>query len=259
MKALVNLALNVALVSSYPSREDESFLIVREMSDSVETREEVPTDCWVKIVDDLSQPSKSLIHPQFSIGASFCSSLESYQKQVFAFGLTKCHMHESGKSFLIPNNCEVHGISQGTNQSSIVDCLSSLPEPAFLIYSQFFTHTELMCMKLTEDLRVHHKNDVLDRFEESVKIAGAKFESIQHRFEESGIVFDRLEESAKMMDARIDNIAKIEGFARTIDEKIESVDEKIENMIGKTIMNSIDQTAKSIVAEVSQSPPLCSQ
>ncbi len=252
MKFLGNLALNVALVASQSSRENESFMIAREMSNSVDIREEIPTECWVKIVDDLGHPSKSVSRPDFSNGGSFCSSLNSHQKQSFAFGLTRCHLQQSGKSSLIPDICKANDISQGTNQGSIIGCLSGLSEPAFIIYSQFFTHTEVMCMKLTEDLRIHLKNDALDRFEESAKIIGAKFESIQDRFDASGIIFDRFEKNANMMDERIENIAKIEGFARTIDAKIESVDEKIEKMIGRTIMNSIDQTAKSMAAGVSQ-------
>lgn len=245
------LALTIASTKSNPLIEDEqynkSYLIVKEMTKSVNLQNEVPTDCFIDIITDLNKPSTSLIDPSFTIGANFCSTMGGNEKQALALGLTKCHMHISGKSSLVPEMCREENMSQGTNEGGIYDCLSNLPQTAFLIYSQFFTHTELMCIKLTEDLRIHQKNKVLDRFEENVKMMGVKFESIQNRFDESGVFFDRFEESAKLMDDKIENIANIE---RAIDDKIESVDQRLEGIIGKTIKDGFDHTAKSIAMQV---------
>jgi hypothetical protein len=73
------------------------------------------------------------------------------RKQAMALGLPKCHLLGSGLSYLIPDMCQGDGVSVGNNGIGMQACLSNLEQTPFLIYSQFFTHTETKINRRFED------------------------------------------------------------------------------------------------------------
>ena len=106
---------------------------------------------------------------QLSYGANFCSVLAKNQQKALAIELTKCHIKGSRRSML-PEVCFPDGISNGLNKNEIKECLSALSEEGFIIYTQFFIHTEQACTKLTTELLIHRKNEAITRFEESARM-----------------------------------------------------------------------------------------
>jgi len=164
----------------------------------------------------------------FTPSANFCSSLNVVQKQAMALGLTKCHFYSSGLAFQIPETCTFENVSSGRDPHAIQSCLTNLDKTAFLVYSQFFTHTEMMCIKLTEDVRLYRKEEVLDRYEKKFLWMDERlerFEQLEHmaldRFEHGASVMDRFEATAKIMDAKIMDIQRIENVTKDLGDNIE--------------------------------------
>jgi hypothetical protein len=249
---------------SNPHKErNEAYLTVQDMHDVSQAENDVSTDCWINIVQALnaSPSTKQLLAPsstrphesQFSAGANFCSSMDLNRKQAMALGLTKCHLLGSGLSYLIPDMCQGDGVSVGNDGIGMQACLSNLEQTPFLIYSQFFTHTEMMCIKLTEDLRIHRKNHVLDRFEETARVMDSRMQQMDGvlgRYEESALMLDRIKASADMMDEKIESMRQIENVTQLLRDQIDTVDERIESMISNTIANSMEKTTSSFMREV---------
>jgi hypothetical protein len=111
----------------------------------------------------------------------------------------------------------------------------------------------MMCIKLTEDLRIHRKNHVLDRFEETARVMDSRMQQMDGvlgRYEESALMLDRIEASAEMMDEKIESMRQIENVTQLLRDQIDTVDERIESMISNTIANSMEKTTSSFLQEV---------
>ena len=235
---------------------NDAHLTVQDMHATGQIENKVSTDCWENIVQVINTSTKELAgshETQFSAGANFCSSMDLNRKQAMALGLTKCHLLGSGLSYLIPDVCQGDGVSVGDDGIGMQSCLSNLDQTPFLIYSQFFTHTETMCIKLTEDLRIHRKNHVLDRFEETARVMDSRMQQMDvvlGKYEESTLMLDRIEASAEMMDKKIESMREIENVTKLLTDQIDTVDERIESIISNTIANSMEQTTSSFIQEV---------
>ena len=97
--------------------------------------------------------------------------------------------------------------------------------------------------KLTEDLRIHRKNHVLDRFEETTRVMDSRMQQMDGvlgRHEEvCTLMLDRIEASAEMMDEKIESMRQIGNVTQLLRDQIDTVDERIESMISNTIANSM--------------------
>jgi hypothetical protein len=241
----------------------------RHLPNSFLNENHVPKDCWIDTVEILEQSfleDSSLAHPLLSYqqpskqptnillspsAANFCSSLDLIQKQAMALGLTKCHFYSSGLAFHIPNECTFDELSTGRDKHAIQSCLTELNKTAFLVYSQFFTHTEMMCIKLTEDVRLYRKEEVLDRYEKKFQWMGEKLEQFEQlenkaleRFEHSANVMDRFEATAKLMDDKIVDIQRIENVTKDLGRNIERT-------VSMTISSAMRESTMSFLQEVS--------
>lgn len=201
--------------------------------------------------DHKDNPARQSANLSFSpSAANFCSSLDVVQKQAMALGLTKCHFYSSGLAFHIPNECTADQVSTGRDKHAIQSCLTELDKTAFLVYSQFFTHTEMMCIKLTEDVRMYRKEEVLDRYEKKFQWMDEKLEQFEllenkalQRFEHSATVMDRFEATAKIMDEKILDIQRIENVTKDLGETV-----------SMTIANAMKESTMSFWQEVSSFP-----
>lgn len=232
---------------------DDAHQVVQEMAAARRMQHQVSGDCWMNIVGNIyahnteSTSNSIQIHQnQFSPGATFCSIIDQdiTRKQAMALGLTQCHFFGSSREEVFSESCFTNGALTGTDQKDLQQCLANLDQTTFLIYSQFFTHSELMCLKLTEDLRMHTKNHILERFEETTHAMDLKMKEVQDvlkKYQEASVVFDEI-------DSQIEGMKKIES---QIYEKIDGVDGRIENIISKSIAGSIEQKASILLSEVS--------
>lgn len=156
----------------------EPDLIAIDILGATDFEQNLPFDCWVGAVMSLELDKLTLpyaYNTQLSYGANFCSVLAKNQQKALAIELTKCHIKGSRRSML-PEVCFADGISNGLNKNEIKECLSALSEEGFIIYSQFFIHTEQACTKLTTELLIHRKNDAITRFEESARMIDEKMQ-----------------------------------------------------------------------------------
>lgn len=232
---------------------DDAYQVVQEMTAARRMQHQVSGDCWMNIVGNIyahntesASNSIQIFQNQFSPGAAFCSIIDQdiTRKQAMALGLTQCHFFGSSREEVFSESCFTNGALTGTDQKDLQQCLAKLDQTTFLIYSQFFTHSELMCLKLTEDLRMHTKNHVLERFEETTHAMGLKMKEVQdvlQKYQEASAAFDAI-------DTQIEGMKKIES---QIYEKIDGVDERIENIISKSIAGSIEQKVSVLISEVS--------
>lgn len=193
-----------------------------------EEEEEEEDDDETTMGESSMTPRHSTNNLVFTPSANFCSSLNVVQKQAMAVGLTKCHFYSSGLAFQIPETCTFENVSSGRDPHAIQSCLTNLDKTAFLVYSQFFTHTEMMCIKVTEDVRMYRKEEVLDRYEKKFLWMDERlerFELLEHmaldRFEHGASVMDRFEATAKIMDAKIMDIQRIENVTKDLGDNIE--------------------------------------
>jgi len=153
-------------------------LIAIEILDATNSDQNVPFDCWIGAVESLELDTLTLPYvydTNLSYGTNFCSLLAKNQQKALGIELTKCHMEDSGRS-LLPKVCFTNGVSNGLNESGLKECLSTISEEAFIIYSQFFLHIEEACTKLTQLLIIHRKNEAITRFEESSKMLDEKIQ-----------------------------------------------------------------------------------
>lgn len=247
------LLCNVFAPTLTEATMDNAYQVVQEMTAARRMQHQVSGDCWMNIVGNIythdaesTSNSIQIFQNQFSPGATFCSIIDQdiTRKQAMALGLTQCHFFGSSREEVFAESCFTNGALTGTDQKDLQQCLANLDQTTFLIYSQFFTHTELMCLKLTEDLRMHTKNHVLERFEETTHAMDLKMKEVQdvlQKYQEASAVFEEL-------DTQIEGMKKIES---QIYEKIDGVDGRIENIISKSIAGSIEQKASVLISEVS--------
>jgi hypothetical protein len=77
----------------------------------------------------------------------------------------------------MPESCQIENISSGGTTSSstsnrrstttLRQCLFDLTSEGFLVYTQFYLHTDLACTKLTSELLIHRKLEAAAKFQET--------------------------------------------------------------------------------------------
>jgi hypothetical protein len=129
--------------------------------------------------------------------------------------------------------------------------LTELDKTAFLVYSQFFTHNEMMCIQLTEDVRMYRKEEVLDRYEKIFQWMGEKLDQFKQlenkaleRFEHSANVMDRFEATAKLMDVKLSDIQRIDNVTKALGHNIKRT-------VSMTISSAMRESTMSLLQEVS--------
>ena len=156
----------------------EPDLIAMELVTATDTEQNASFDCWINAVMSLELETLTLPYAdnmQLSYGTNFCSVLAKNQQKALAIELTKCHLEGSGRSRL-PDVCFINGVSNGLNGIGIQQCLSNLSQEGFIVYTQFFMHTEEACSKLTNELSIMRKNQSILRFEESARMIDEKIQ-----------------------------------------------------------------------------------
>lgn len=233
--------------------ELDNYVVVQNMKEARKLEHQVDSNCWISIVSAMNTKSietsfKDLLKygdTELSPGAKFCSMMNTdiKKKQEMALGLTKCHLYASGRSEIIPKPCVSHQVYSEEESFEVQECLQSLDQASFLIYSQFFTHTELMCQKLTEEMRIHSKNLALDQFIETSAEMDAKLREMNEvlkRYKETSVLFDDL-------GLKIEDMKNIE---HNIQKQIDTVDERMEAIITNSVTQSFDTKISTLTAQV---------
>ncbi|GFH61455.1 hypothetical protein CTEN210_17931 [Chaetoceros tenuissimus] len=193
--------------NAYSKENTADFIAVEIVKANKDTHQVGSLDCWIESIERLQRIHKHGLEkknsflftstnpsdrntkssPQPIYGADFCSNLTRNEEKMFALHLSHCHLQESHRKKL-PETCitlieqENHEMAK-TKQKSFVEqnrqmphsferqiqyCLSDLSQEAFVVYSQFKLYTEQACIKLTDELMILRKKQVMEQFHETM-------------------------------------------------------------------------------------------
>lgn len=193
--------------NAYSTENTADFIAVEIVKANKYNHQVGSLDCWIKSIETLQHIHKHGLEkknsflftstnpsdrntkssPQPIYGADFCSNLNRNEEKLFALHLSHCHLQESHRKKL-PETCiavieqENHDMAK-TQQKAFVEqnrqmphsferqiqyCLSELSQEAFVVYSQFKLYTEQACIKLTNELMILRKKQVMEQFHETM-------------------------------------------------------------------------------------------
>ena len=256
------------LNSGQQDREEAS-LTVQDMNKVLTVGNDISIDCWVNVVNALStsavvphrhnqqqqheqqqkQQHEHAVH--FSAGAKFCSSMEEGKKRALTLGLTKCHLLTNGLRKL-PDICHADSISLGEDEHGMQSCLSNLDHVQYHLYSDYFRDTGKMCRELMEDMQIHRKHELINRYEENARATHLEIQNMEHmlkRYEESAPRLDDIKESAEMMNRNIENWKQIEHIPNLINEIPNLVNNALDSM-EERIVNKLSNWSSSTIGKV---------
>jgi hypothetical protein len=105
-------------------------------------------------------------------------------------------------------------------------------------------------MKLTEDMKLHRKEEVLDRYERKILWMDEKLEQFERlenkafeRYEHSTAVMDRFEVTARIMNEKISDMKQIENVTKNLGKNIEKT-------MSTTISKVMKESTASFLEEV---------
>jgi len=249
----------------------EASLIVQDMNKVPTVGNDVSVDCWVNVVNALStstvvphhhhqQKQEQQQHAaHFSAGANFCSSMEEGKKRALTLGLTKCHLVTNGLRKL-PDNCLGDSISLGEDERGIQACLSDLDHAQYHLYSDYFRDTGKMCRELMEDMQIHRKHELLNRYEEYARathLENQNKDQMLRRYEENGTKLDEInkksaereDRSAERENRNIENWKQIEHVPNLINEIPNRVDNALDSM-GERIVSKVSKWISNPIGKV---------
>ena len=250
---------------------EEASLIVQDMKKALTIGEDVSVDCWENVVNALSastvvphrhnqqqqheqqqnQQHQHAVH--FSEGANFCSSMEEGKQQALTLGLTKCHLLRNG-SRKLPDICHSDSIFLGEDEQGLQSCLSNLDHAQYNLYSDYLRDTGRMCRELMEDMQIHRKDEMINRYEEYARATHLDTQNLKNMWkqnEESAATrMDDIKESAEMMNRNIENWKQIEHIPNLINEIPNLVNNVLDSM-EERIANKLSNWSSSAIGKVS--------
>eukprot|EP00557_Chaetoceros_sp_GSL56_P001532 CAMPEP_0176501084 /NCGR_PEP_ID=MMETSP0200_2-20121128/13959_1 /TAXON_ID=947934 /ORGANISM="Chaetoceros sp., Strain GSL56" /LENGTH=630 /DNA_ID=CAMNT_0017899921 /DNA_START=242 /DNA_END=2134 /DNA_ORIENTATION=- len=226
------------------------------------------SSCSHQQEDEHHHQSRHIISP----GTNFCSTLTNIQKKVLALQLTKCYLEESNRFVSLPESCQMENLLQGNNRNTststsskstrsnakIRQCLFDLSNEGFLIYTQFYLHTDLACTKLTGELVIHRNLEVVTKFQETALMMEQRVRKAL--ILQQGIILDMVEQKELLerqsgiiqnMEMNIDvarqNMISYNSFVEEQEQAIVSLMEKMcSNNRLKQMLTISQQTVDAI-------------
>ena len=128
-------------------------------------------DCW--------RNAMRMINADSTIATDVCKWMTTQHQKIMALELTRCHLHDLGRHLFEEATSDHPAAicSQENYRDNLVECLTHLTPSAEIAYTQFLTHINLLCIRLSRET-------VMDHFDESsLRLARISVEA-EHKLKE---------------------------------------------------------------------------
>ena len=281
--------------NAYSTENTADFIAVEIVKANKGTHQVGSLDCWIQSIERLQHIHKHGLEKKNSFlftstnpsdrntksvqpiyGVDFCSNLTRNEEKLFALHLSHCHLQESHRKKL-PETClalieqEDHDLTK-TKQKAFVEqnrqmphsferqiqyCLSDLSQEAFVVYSQFKLYTEQACIKLTNELMILRKKQVMEQFHETMSTMEQRVQHLlllQDSLQKEIIAQSRNIGDALLVTDEIKlqmNLWKdqIESMSRTSQEHFQSLSHTMETF-DRSFLGRFEVTLRDLVGAI---------